>query len=320
MDLDLAQVRAFVLTAEHLHFRRAAQSLSLSQQALSKRIARLEEELGTVLFERGAGSVELTPAGARFLAPARAVLAAGAAAVAAARQQARPLRLDVWGHLFAPLRTVREALETPSAGGVHAEVGPGRDLPAVAAALLRGDSDAGFGRLHPFGDHRDDALAHRLVRLEPVDAILAAGHPLAGAEALRPAELASGRLLLPAAAERLDFLRRFAEEFTVPMLPGEANLGFEHLLERVRGTPGGFTLLPAEVPLPVGSGLVAVPLVEPTPLYAWSLLWPRHQPNPGVAELLRGFVESGRRRRWLEYRPGRDWLPEADQARAAREL
>ncbi|KQV18757.1 MULTISPECIES: LysR family transcriptional regulator [unclassified Kitasatospora] len=313
MDLDLVRVRAFVMTAEHLHFGRAAQALSLSQQGLSKRIARLEEGLGVALFERGAGGVGLTPAGIRFLGPARALLAAGEAAVAAAREEERPVRLDVWGHLFAPLRTVREALDDVSAEALHAEVGPGRDLPAVAAALLRGDADAGFGRYHPFGDRRDEALAHRLVRLEPVDAILAADHPLARSEALRPTDLTASRLVLPAAAGRLDFLRRFAEQFAVPMLPGEANLGFDHLLERIRNTPGGFTLFPAEVPLPEGSGLVAVPLVEPTPLYAWSLLWPRRQAASGVAELVRGFARSGRRRRWLEYRPGRDWLPEADQ-------
>ena len=313
MDLDLAQVRAFVLTAEHLHFSRAAQALSLSQQALSKRIARLEEGLGAVLFERGAGTVGLTPAGARFLGPARALLASGEAAVAAAREEERPVRLDVWGHLFAPLRTVRQVLDDPSAEVAHVEVGPGRDLPAVAAALFRGDTDAGFGRYHPFGDGRDEALVHRLVRLEPVDAILAAGHPLARAEVLRPAGLTGSRLVLPAAAGRLDFLARFAEQFAVPALPGEANLGFEHLLGRIRATPGGFTLFPAEVPLPDGSGLVAVPLVEPTPLYAWSMVWPRRQAAPGVAALVRGFTRSGRQRRWLEYRPGRDWLPEADQ-------
>ncbi|WP_441246897.1 LysR family transcriptional regulator [Kitasatospora sp. McL0602] len=319
MDLDLAQVRAFVATAEHLHFRRAAEQLSLTQQGLSKRIARLEETLGVRLLERGGGTVELTDAGARFIGPARAALTAGAQAVAAVRAGGRPLRLDVWGHLFAPLRTVREALA--EAGGVQAEVGPGRDLPSVVAALTRGETDAGFGRYHAAATSdasdaaatSDDAgasLAHRLVRLEPVDAVLPADHPLAARDALRPADLSALRLVLPAAPGRLDFLRHFADRFAVPVLPGEANLGLDHLLERVRTTPDGCTLLPADLPPTATPGLRTLPLVDPTPLYAWSLVWRRDDPDPRLPLLLDGFAAAGRRRRWLEYRPGRDWLPE----------
>ncbi|MFD9128274.1 LysR family transcriptional regulator [Kitasatospora sp. NPDC059571] len=311
MDLDLAQVRAFVATAELLHFGRAAQSLSITQQGLSKRIARLEGVLGTPLFERARGQVRLTAAGERFLEPARTALAAGAAAVDAVRQDRHhPIRVDVWGHLFEPLRTVREALDAHGAPSV--EVGPGRDLPGVAAALQRGEIGAGFGRFHPFDDGVARALAHRLVRLEPVDAVIAAGHPLAAADRIRPRDLADLRLVLPAAAGRLDFLGAFARQFGVPVLPGEANLGLEHLLERVRSSGDGFTLLPAELPLDPGPGLAVVPLADPTPLYAWSLIWHRDRPDPGVAGLLRAFAEAGRRRRWLEYRPGRDWLPEAE--------
>lgn len=319
MDLDLAQVRAFVSTTEHRHFGHAAEDLSITQQALSKRIARLEEALGERLLERGGQGgrgVELTAAGERFLAPARALLAAGAAAVTAVRGTVRPLRLDVWGHLFAPLRTVRQGLDGPTPLAV--EIGHGRDLPSVAGALLREEADAGFGRYHALGDRRDEALAHRLVRLEPVDVILGPEHPLAGADALRPAQLRGGRLLLPAALERLEFLQRFAERFEVDgtLLP-EPNLGAEHLLAQLRDSPDGFALLPADVPLPEGTaaaGLRAVPLVGPTPLYAWSLSWPRRAAHPAVATLLRGFAEVGRRNRWLEYGPERDWLPEAERA------
>lgn len=41
MDLDVAQVRAFVAAADHANLTRAAAELYLSQQALSKRLARL---------------------------------------------------------------------------------------------------------------------------------------------------------------------------------------------------------------------------------------------------------------------------------------
>jgi DNA-binding transcriptional LysR family regulator len=50
VDPGMAQLRAFVRAADELHFGRAARTLSLTQQALSKRIARLELLLGTGLF------------------------------------------------------------------------------------------------------------------------------------------------------------------------------------------------------------------------------------------------------------------------------
>ena len=181
-----------------------------------------------------------------------------------------------------------------------------RDLPAASAALLRGDADAAFGRVHP---PLPDGLAHRLVRLEPVDVLVSAAHPMASAATVRPSDLAGRELWFPAALGRLDFLRRFCEEFGVRAVSGGANLGVDHLLAGLRAVPGRVTLFPADAPLPADAGVRAVPLVDPTPLYAWSLMWPRRSPHPMIPALLRGFAERGRRRRWLEHDPGRDWLP-----------
>ncbi|WP_306366343.1 LysR family transcriptional regulator [Nocardiopsis sp. CC223A] len=47
MAVDPARVRVFVLAADEFHFGRVAGTLSVSQQALSKRIARLESVLGS---------------------------------------------------------------------------------------------------------------------------------------------------------------------------------------------------------------------------------------------------------------------------------
>ncbi len=76
MELDLTQVRAFVEVAEQRHFGRAAARLFLTQQALSKRIQRLEQALGEPLLVRATRGVELTEAGQRFLPHAKALLAA----------------------------------------------------------------------------------------------------------------------------------------------------------------------------------------------------------------------------------------------------
>lgn len=303
VDLDMAQVRAFVCAAEELHFGRAAEVLAISQQALSKRIARLESLLGTELFRRGGNGTHLTEAGRRFLAPARQALAAADAAIAAAVGKDRPLRVDVWGHLYAPMRTLARV------AGRAGELAPGhgRDLPSVAAALLRGDIDAAFGRVHP---PLPAGLAHRLVRLEPVDAVLSTDHPLAAEPALRPDRLRDSVLWTPGALGRLDFLRRFADRFGIRASTAGVNLGLAHFLTEVAQEPHRFSLLPADVPLPRIPGLRSVPLVDPTPLYAWSLLWRTGDPHPGLNGLVASCAEEAGRSRWLEYDPARDWLPE----------
>ncbi|WP_404954984.1 LysR family transcriptional regulator [Streptomyces sp. 147326] len=303
MDLDVAQVRAFVRTAEELHFGRAAGTLAISQQALSKRIARLESLLGTELFRRGGNGVRLSEAGQRFLAPARQTVAAADAAVAAAVGKERPLRVDVWGHLYAPMRTLAQI--AGRAGELA--LGHGRDLPSVTTALLHGDIDAAFGRVHP---PLPAGLAHRLVRLEPVDAVLSADHPLAAEPVLRPDQLRGSMLWAPGALDRLDFLHRFADRFGIRNTATSVNLGLAHFLAEVVEEARRFSLVPADVPLPEVPGLRSVPLVDPTPLYAWSLLWRTGNGHPGLNGLAAACAEEAGRSRWLEYDPTRDWLPE----------
>ena len=312
MDLDLSLVRAFAVTAETLHFGRAADRLATSQQALSKRVARLETVLAVRLFEREGGT-RLTEAGERFLPAAREALAAGERAVSAVTDAAPVVRIDTWSHLYAPMRTVAQAVQ--AVGAVRLEPGPGRDWPSVAAALLRGDTHLGFGRVHPLPDGLDAGLTQRLVRLEPVDVVVGTSHPLAGARELRPSQLRDSTLCCPAEFTRLDFLRRFADQFQIVRRQDGPNLGLEHLVQQVRADPSGFTLFPADAPLPDHAGVRSIPLVEPTPLYAWSLAWRESHRHPLLDTLLRGFTEVGRAHRWLDYTPERDWLPDTDHAK-----
>ncbi|WP_242888971.1 hydrogen peroxide-inducible genes activator [Actinomadura litoris] len=71
----MAQLRAFLALAEHLHFRDAAAALRMSQPALSGSVAALEETLDTRLVERTTRKVLLTPAGERVARRAERVLA-----------------------------------------------------------------------------------------------------------------------------------------------------------------------------------------------------------------------------------------------------
>ncbi len=72
--MDLRQFRQFVVVAEELNFRKAAERLHMTQPPLSASVQRLEESLGVLLFERNRSKVQLTAAGAAFLNEVRHLL------------------------------------------------------------------------------------------------------------------------------------------------------------------------------------------------------------------------------------------------------
>lgn len=74
--MELSELEAFVTINRSGGFTRAAEVLSLSQPAISRRMELLERELGAPLFERLPGGVRLTEAGLALLPYAQHVLAA----------------------------------------------------------------------------------------------------------------------------------------------------------------------------------------------------------------------------------------------------
>lgn len=312
MDLDLGQVRAFVVTADRLHFGQAAAELYLTQQALSKRVARLEDALGRKLFDRTGHGVELTGAGRRFLEPARELVRAGEAAVAAARHEERPLRVSVWGHMFLPLRTVREVVARDQDLDIELSLRPG--YPAALAGLRDGEIDFALGRAHALDEPWPAGLTRRLVRLEQVKAVMSREAPLAGATALSPADLRASRLWFPAPRAKVEFLRAFAERFAVPDDFGGINLGLDPFLAHLAGHPELFSLLCADVEVPAGSGLSEIPVQGPAPLYAWHAIWRTGEQHAVLPRLLAAFAATAAAHSWLSYDPALHWLPEADRA------
>ena len=61
--MDLRVMRQIVEIAEHGHMTRAAETLGVTQSALSAALRKLEDELGTELFHRTGHGVEATEAG-----------------------------------------------------------------------------------------------------------------------------------------------------------------------------------------------------------------------------------------------------------------
>lgn len=186
--MDFAVIEAFAAVVQFGGFTRAADSLHLSQPALSRRIGLLEHELGQLVFERGRMGARLTDAGRTFLPHAQAALAClrdGAAAVQAlARGDGGRLTLAIVGtlastELTARLRRFREQhprLQVMLRTGNSAE---------VSALVRRGEAALG---LRYFPDPGSDVVSRTLYR-EPLVVVAAGGHPLAGTRRIAPARL-----------------------------------------------------------------------------------------------------------------------------------
>jgi DNA-binding transcriptional LysR family regulator len=106
--MNLEAVRAFVGIAEEGQFQHAADRLGISQQAVSKRLAALESDLGVRLFTRAAGGAQLTLDGQAFLPHARELLRAAQRAADSVRPGRRALRVDVVTTRTAPSAVLRD--------------------------------------------------------------------------------------------------------------------------------------------------------------------------------------------------------------------
>ncbi|WP_435878135.1 LysR family transcriptional regulator, partial [Streptosporangium canum] len=74
VGVDLDAVRTFVAVVDTGQFQEAAADLSITQQAVSKRVAGLEKDLAVRLFTRTARGARLTIDGQAFLPHARELL------------------------------------------------------------------------------------------------------------------------------------------------------------------------------------------------------------------------------------------------------
>lgn len=176
--MDTTLLTSFLEVAQRLHFGQAADSLGMTQPALSHQIRRLEQQVGATLFNRTSRTVHLTEAGQVLVPQARQVLATLERAVFHCRAVAggRAGNLKI-GSIGAALSGITPHLVR----GLHERL-PGltvqltqMDSPLQLAALRTGELDLGVVRLTgPIaGVHLRDLYSEPMTLAVPHD------HPLA---------------------------------------------------------------------------------------------------------------------------------------------
>lgn len=131
-------LRAFVMTARFTSISRAAETLHLTQSAVSKQIQELESTVGVLLFERVRKRLSLTPAGARYEAAIRPLLAQLEAADPRLDHQWRWRWSAAQGYTFArPDLDCSILFGDGNWPGAVAEYVTGRDVMLIAPPALK---------------------------------------------------------------------------------------------------------------------------------------------------------------------------------------
>lgn len=197
--MKLRHIACFLEVATRAGFSRAAESLHLTQPAVSRAISELEEILGASLFERGRGGAVLTAQGEAFRAHAGAAyaeLARGVDTIAQTRTGGLMLEVGVLPTVAARVmpQAVLRAKEDGLTATVRIEAGPNEWL---LDRLKQGRLDLMVGRLAE--PQAMIGLAFEHLYSEEIVAVARPGHPVADGRPVRLAALASLPLLIPTA-------------------------------------------------------------------------------------------------------------------------
>src|ERR687893_1397363 len=280
--MELRQLRYLLALADERHFTRAAARLHIAQPALSQQIKRLEDEVGLALVDRTTRHVSLTPAGEVLAGRARRAVAE----VDAAAEELSELSGLRTGRVVIGAMRSTGRFDLSALFGAFLEEHPHIDLVVreepseVMLQRLHADAlDVAFLSVNRL-DAGPDIQLHPLLD-EPLVALLAPDHPLAGRKRLDMADLRDERFVVFGEGGSL---RRI-------VVQGAREAGFEPTLAfestesaRIRAIASrglGVALLPASEAEHDGPPVAVVPVRKPALARDVTLAWRanrRHSP------------------------------------------
>lgn len=292
LSISTRGLRAFLAVAEELHFGRAADRMGVAQPSLSQQVARLEADIGAVLFERTSRRVQLTSAGAAFLPGARRAVIEAERAARAARDAAS----GGAGELV--IGAIGSALNGILPGLVRAFLGSSRhvridirqlDTVDQLAALLDRRLDVGFVRsAQPTG-----ALIITSVDEEPFVAVLPADHRLAAQAEIALSALAGDPFVLWPRRASTGFydevIALCRQQGFSPQMQCEA-AGAETLLGLIAAGIG-VSIQPASYANLGRAGVVFRPLTGPAPTSTLQIAHRRGNSSPVLMNFLSVVAE-----------------------------
>jgi DNA-binding transcriptional LysR family regulator len=280
--MELQHFRCFIVLAEELHFRRAADRLHLSQPHLTRLIAQIEAELTVKLLHRTTRQVSLTDAGQQFLIEAKAVLARVDQAIQVTRDQPTALGIaftEMARHCIVPKVLAEFRDRYPDIKLTILEACTEEQVEALHDRKI----DIGF--LHP--PLRSQSLEVFPLYQERFMVALPIGHPLAVKSELAIADLSNETLILydrEHGPVLYDYVLQLCGEagFTPNICHLESG---QTLLSLVTAKIGVCFLAPS-MQSATNSGIVCLPIAGEAPVLEYALAWRREEQSDTIAVFL----------------------------------
>lgn len=195
--MDTQALSAFLEVADTASFSKAAERLFLSQPAVSKRIATLEDQLGRQLFDRVGRQITLTDAGRALLPYARRVLhdiEDGRRALSMLSEKVEG-RLSIGTSHHIGLHRLPPVLRAYTLAYPEVDLDiQFMDSEVACEAVLAGKLEIGIVTLPT---QTLPQLKSRLVWPDPLAVVVAPGHPLAELKKPKLGDLADHAAVLP---------------------------------------------------------------------------------------------------------------------------
>jgi DNA-binding transcriptional LysR family regulator len=302
--MELRLLRYFVAVAEELHFGRAAERLRIAAPSLSQQIKVLEASVGTPLFIRDRRHVELTAAGRMLLPDAREILELAASAQRRLAGTTGALRIGYVSWLpddlptSAPLHVRLDEWVMPS----HVQI----------ARVLDGGLDAAVA----WAGSRDDRLDFRLLWPEALVAVTPAGRTEKSIEAGNLRVLVDADLTSWQAWN--DYATEFADATGARVVHiDDGGIAGPAFHDRVLRLNAPVLMSPKRHTETMPARLRTRPVVDPCPLWCWSLVTRADDDREPIAAL-RAHASTVTRAAGLHTVPdGPTWLPSRDPHRDA---
>ncbi len=287
--MSIQRIPIFLAAAEELNFTKAAESLHITQTAVSQQIKLLEEELGFQLFIRDTRSVSLTDAGQVFYRQCRQIMTQYNTAVVQAQKTASGndynIRVGYAGayELWSSSKYLREYCDRWKNARIDMTTGTNQQLMQM---LTDGKIDIAF--VSGFGTEANSWLTTKTISSVPCLLMISEKHPLAKQKIISPSQLVDIPIVLNRVQDSVAYKVQTADMYRYLGLSGNKQIYVDdfYSLATLVSLGQAIAVVPSDIKCWGIEGIAFVPIKHFRPMAHILMVCAKQTASPAAKKFL----------------------------------